>query len=56
MTVGYCAYHKKWMEPQELRDKSCRCKENTGEQCRHLMYVRSTKQKYHNPNKGGVRK
>lgn len=52
MTVGYCDYHKKWLDPEQLQTKSCRCKENTGKRCKHLLKLKSTKDKYRNPSKG----
>lgn len=51
MTNGYCMYHHRWMTPDELREKSCRKKENTGKKCKHLR-LKSTKDRYYNANKG----
>ena len=55
MTVGYCDYHKRWLTPEELKTKSCRRKENSGKRCTHLLHLKSTKDKYYNPNKGRVK-
>lgn len=57
MTNGYCEYHHRWMNPDQLIEKSCRCKENTGKPCPHLE-LKSTKDKFRNKNtfQGGFRK
>ena len=50
MTVGYCWFHNRYLDADELKVKRCRCKENTKKRCKHLELI-STKQPYRNESK-----
>lgn len=35
--VGYCRYHKCYMNVKRIKVKECLSKKNTGKKCRHLI-------------------
>lgn len=47
MAIGYCEFHKKYLDSKEVKVKRCKCKLNTHKKCRHLKLFK-TKVKYRN--------
>lgn len=46
MIVGFCKFHNRYINKRMLKTHRCKCKENTGERCRHLeLFPKNSKYK-----------